>query len=125
LCPENKDAWIGEGIDWLAPTTGETVHRFYNAALGAMGRSSHYYSSNATEIATLLKNGWVDDGVANQIMSGGNVGIYTCYNEALGSAHHYTSSISEWQSLAQHGWALEIDKNGSSGVLSAAMSAKP
>ena len=125
LCNENKDAWIGEGIDWLAPTTGETVHRFYNAALGAMGRSSHYYSSDATEIATLLKNGWVDDGVANQIMSGGNVGIYTCYNEALGSAHHYTSSISEWQSLAQHGWALEIDKNGSSGVLSAAMSAKP
>ena len=125
LCNENKDAWIGEGIDWLAPTTGETVHRFYNAALGAMGRSSHYYSSNATEIATLLKNGWVDDGVANQIMSGGNVGIYTCYNEALGSAHHYTSSISEWRGLEQHGWALEIDKNGSSGVLSAAMSAKP
>jgi C1A family cysteine protease len=125
LCNENKDVWIGEGIDWLAPKTGVAVHRFYNEALGAMGRSSHYYSSNQTEIATLLENGWKDDGVANQIKSGGSVGIYTCYNEDLGSAHHYTSSKSEWLNLEKYGWDIERTKNGNNGVLSASLSAKP
>ena len=85
--------WIGEGIDWLAPSSSSTVvHRLYNAALGAMYRSSHYYTSDKNEINRLIKKyGWVDDGTTKQFYSGGSTPIYTCYNEALGSAHHYTS----------------------------------
>ncbi len=112
----NEDNWIGEGIDWLAPESSSstvTVHRLYNEGLGAMGHSSHYYSSDITEIANLIANhGWIDDGVANQFESGGDTAIYTCYNEALNSAHHYTSSKDEWEGLSAHGWTLEEDKNG-------------
>lgn len=125
-----QDFWIGEGIDWFAEATPQvadasTVRRLYNKDLGAMGRSSHYYSKDASEIATLLKNGWVDDGAANYIQSGGSVPIWTCYNEGLGSAHHYTSNKSEWQSLSSYGWHLETDKNSTTGVFQAVMSAKP
>ena len=130
LCAEGKDVWIGEGIDWFAEVTPQTadantIRRFYNAGLGALGHSSHYYSNNEAEIATLLQNGWVDDGADNYIQSGGNEAIWTCYNEALRSAHHYTSSKTEWEGLEIHGWALEKDKNGTTGVFKAVMSAKP
>ena len=123
LSKTDSDAWIGEGINWFAPATGTTVHRLYNAALGAMGRSSHYYTADQTEIANLLTQGWTDDGAENQFMSGGDISIWTCYNEDLGSAHHYTSSETEWKGLAAHGWALEEDKNGTQGVFKALMSA--
>ena len=107
----NQDYWIGEGISWLAPTTGTTVERYYNAGLGAQGHSSHYYSSDAAEIANLKAAGWTYDSGCD-LISGGSTPIYTCYNEALGSAHHYTSSKTEWESLEANGWALERDKNG-------------
>ena len=116
LCETDSDAWIGEGISWFAPKEGagtSQVYRLYNAGLGALGHSSHYYTSDLTEKANLENNsGWTDDGTVNGFLSGGSTAIYTCYNEALGSAHHYTSSKSEWQGLDQHGWALEQDKNG-------------
>ncbi len=120
LCKKRQDSWIGEGIDWLAPTTTDNtkvVHRLYNDGLGRLGNSSHYYTSDEVEIARLIaNNGWSDDGESVQYRSGGSTAIYTCYNEALKSAHHYTSSLSEWQGLKVHGWALEEDKNGSAGV---------
>ncbi len=116
----DQDFWVGEGIDWLAPTSStstSTVHRLYNEALGEMGHSSHYYTADLAEIANLVANhGWVDDGVDNQFESGGTTAIYTCYNELLASAHHYTSSKSEWSGLAAHGWDLEEDKNGTNPV---------
>lgn len=129
LRKQNKDFWIGEGIDWLAPvaTTGnKTVHRLYNAALGAMTRSSHYYTADTTEMNNLIKNyGWVDDGTSYQFLSGGLTGttnpIYTAYNEALGSAHHYMASKTEWTGLKQHGWDLEESKNGTNGVFQCIM----
>ena len=111
-----QDFWVGEGINWLAPTTGNTVHRLYNKGLGSLGKSSHYYTADATEIAKLLKNGWKDDGASYQFKSGGAVAIYTCYNEALGSAHHYTSSKTEWLNLKNNGWDIETTKNGKIGV---------
>ncbi len=127
-CKIDKDYWIGEGINWFAPSSQvsgtSTVRRLYNPALGAMGHSSHYYTSDQTEIDTLISQyGWQDDGVANQFISGGDVSIWTCYNEQLGSAHHYTSSKSEWEGLAAHGWDLETVKNGTTGVFKASMSA--
>ena len=116
----DQEYWIGEGIDWLAPATEtntKVVHRLYNAALGAMGHTSHYYSADEAEIADLCANWcWTDDGADNQFRSGGTTAIYTCYNEALGSAHHYTSSKAEWSGLEAHGWALEQDKNGTDPV---------
>ena len=121
LSKSDSDAWIGEGISWLAPESGEQVYRFYNAGLGSMGHSSHYYSKDATEIANLEKSGWTNDGAVNGFMSGGSTAIWTCYNEGLGSAHHYTSSKSEWSGLNQHGWALEEDKNGTNGVFQGAL----
>ena len=125
LCKNNKDFWIGEGIDWLAPTTTTgtmTVHRLYNAGLGKLGRSSHYYTANTTEMNNLIKyNGWKDDGASYRFQSGGTAAIYTCYNENLGSAHHYTANKSEWEGLAKHGWDLEKSKNGTSGVFQCLM----
>ena len=116
-----KDNWIGEGIDWLAPSKNSTstsssstttVKRLYNAALGAMFRSSHYYTSDESEIKDLTTNyGWVLDDDANFFESGGSVPVYTAYSELLGSAHHYTSSWSEWRGL-DAGWDKEDYKNG-------------
>lgn len=120
LCKTDADAWIGEGISWLAPKEGTgtaQVYRLYNSGLGSLGHSSHYYTSDETEKTSLISQyGWADDGTINGFLSGGTTAIYTCYNEALGSAHHYTSSKSEWQGLDQHGWALEEDKNGTNPV---------
>ncbi len=119
-CRANKDFWIGEGIAWLAPTTTtgtQLVHRLYNKGLGALARSSHYYSSDTNEISDLVKkHGWKDEGASYQFRSGGSTPIYTCYNEALRSAHHYTSSKTEWQGLKAHGWDLEEKKNSTTGV---------
>ncbi len=117
----DQDYWIGEGISWLAPAASSTstaqVYRLYNAGLGALGHSSHYYTSDEAEKTSLVSQyGWADDGTINGFLSGGTTAIYTCYNEALGSAHHYTSSKTEWQGLDQHGWALEQDKNGTNPV---------
>ena len=124
-CDNNEDYWIGEGIDWFAPTTGKQVYRLYNPDLGAQARSSHYYTSDEAEIAELTtKFGWVQESIEFGFMSGGDVPIWTCYNEGLGSAHHYTSSKTEWEGLAQHGWQLEQDKNLETGVFQAALSAK-
>ncbi len=130
-CKKDADFWIGEGIDWFAPATStSTVTRLYNPALGAMGRTSHYYTSDANEIKELTtKYGWKDEASDGKTFaSGGSIPIYTCYNEALGSAHHYTSSKTEWQGLKKHGWNLEESKsikNGKTvGVFQALMSAK-
>ena len=122
----DTDFWIGEGINWFAPKTGtSTVTRLYNPTLGALGRTSHYYTSDESEIKELTtKHGWVDESRDGKTFaSGGDIPIWTCYNEALGSAHHYTSSESEWKNLSNHGWDLEKSKNRSSGVFKAAMSA--
>jgi uncharacterized repeat protein (TIGR02543 family) len=111
LLEQGQDYWIGEGIEWLAPTTGATVKRLYNAGLGSMSKSSHYYTSDETEIASLKTMGWVEDTETNWFLSGGTASIYTSYSEALGSAHLYTSSWDEWRSL-DGGWDKEDAKNG-------------
>lgn len=129
---EGSDYWIGEGIDWLAPRSGKTVKRLYNAQLGAMAKTSHYYTSDTSEITNLINNyGWVEDTSENWFMSAvdstTSVPIYTAYSEALGSAHHYTSAWDEWRGL-DGGWDKEDAKNGLSkdgasatGVISATM----
>lgn len=123
---QDVDFWIGEGINWFAPNSStSTVKRLYNPTLGEMGRTSHYYTSDDTEIENLTANyGWQDESIQGQVFaSGGDIPIWTCYNEALGSAHHYTSSKTEWSGLAFHGWDLEETKNGATGAFSAALSA--
>ena len=112
-CKANTDAWIPEGIDWLAPVSGTTVYRLYNPTLGAMARSSHYYTTSETERANLKASaGWLDDFNGTAVFySGGDKAIFTMYNEALGSAHHLTSSLTEYKGLVQHGWDIESDKS--------------
>ena len=136
-CEGDKDFWIGEGVDWLAPKTYDSkttakVYRLYNPALGAMGSSSHYYTSNESEVKSLTsKYGWKKETqfsggyVFLSDKSSGATPIWTCYNEALRSAHHYTSDKNEWTGLSKHGWDLEKKKNGTTGVFAAVMSAKP
>ena len=122
----DTDFWLGEGINWFAPKESlTTVTRLYNPDLGAMGRTSHYYTTNPDEIAELTgKYGWIDESTQGKcFFSGGDIPIWTCYNEALGSAHHYTSSKTEWSGLNVHGWDLEESKNGSNGVFQATLSA--
>ena len=123
----NKEYWVAEGIDWLAPTatTGnKAVYRLYNPGLGALRRSSHYYTTDAKEAANLVKKwGWkYDFGGKAAYLSGGSQAVYTCYNEKLGSAHHYTSSFSEYQSLKKHDWDLEEWKNKKNGKWTGFMS---
>jgi hypothetical protein len=116
---EDKDYWIGEGVAWLAPSSGTTVQRLYNEGLGAKGHSSHYYTADTAEIESLKTQGWVVDNGGQEFSSGGTNPIWTCYNEALGSAHHYTSSLTEWEGLSAHGWDLEVSKNGDNGAFQA------
>lgn len=134
---KDMDNWIGEGIDWFSPksysaSTTKKVYRLYNAGLGKQGKSSHYYTSDETEVNNLVKtSGWKKE----TQFSGGYVflsdttstavPIWTCYNEALNSSHHYTSSKSEWEGLAKAGWNLEKKKNGTTGVFAAVLGAKP
>lgn len=133
LCLQGNDFWIPEGIDWFAyysqNSNSSPVYRLYNAGLGSLGRNSHYYTSDLNEAFDLTTNsGWTYDtfdGGNLCFYTGGDIGIYTCYNEALGSAHHYTSSKSEWESLSAHGWNLERDKNDNgNGFLRGVVSAK-
>ena len=122
----DSDYWIGEGINWFAPKSGDTtVVRLYNPTLGGLGRTSHYYTSDTAEIEELTgKHGWKNESSDGKAFaSGGDIPIWTCYNEALGSAHHYTSSQTEWLGLSKHGWDLERSKNRATGVFKAVLSA--
>lgn len=133
LCTQKQDAWIPEGIDWFAYSAESTetspVYRLYNSSLGSMGKNSHYYTSDKAEADRLVQDsGWTYDsfnGNTTCYLAGGSIGIYTCYNEALGSAHHYTSSKTEWEGLSKHGWDLEQSKNNNgTGFFKAVLSAK-
>ncbi len=131
LCAQKKDAWVPEGVDWLsyASSTSQSkpVYRLYNPALGAMARTSHYYTTDLAEAKNLIaKHGWKYDkfsGSTTAFLSDGSVGVWTCYNEALRSAHHYTSNKTEWTGLSKHGWDLEKTKNGTSGFFKCLSSA--
>lgn len=115
---QGLDYWIGEGIDWFAPSLQSAsnadatrVKRLYNAGLGAQLRSSHYYTSDAAEVQLLTSQyGWVEDPDVNWFTSAGVTPVYTAYSEALLSAHHYTSSWDEWRGL-DAGWDKEDAKN--------------
>lgn len=123
---QGKSNWIKEGVAWNAPTkpaeTQETqtsnvkpVYRLYNAGLGRLGRSSHYYTADTDEIKTLTtkKYGWKNEGVI--FYSGGSVSIYTAYSEKLGSAHLYTATKKEYEGLDK-GWNKEPSKNSKNEV---------
>ena len=107
------DFWKGEGVDWYAPVSGTAVYRLYNPGLGAMFRSSHYYTSDMDEAKNLTYfYGWKwDFNGKPAFYSGGSLPIFTAYSEALGSAHHYTADQAEWQGLDQ-GWDQEGEKSG-------------
>ncbi len=119
LSKSGVDYWVGEGVAWYAPkdtsqSNTRKIYTLYNAALGAMNKTSHYYTCDTSEIKTLTsKYGWKLES-NKTFYSGGDVAIYTAYSEALKSAHLYTADKSEWLSL-DSGWDKEKSKNGSNG----------
>lgn len=48
--------WVVEGHAWTAPTSGTPVHRYFNG-------TTHHYSADPTEMASMAVNGWIDEGV--------------------------------------------------------------
>jgi uncharacterized repeat protein (TIGR02543 family) len=109
--------WQKEGEAWSSPTTGKGVYRLYNAALGALGKMSHHYTTNKEEADDLVENhGWVYDNDKKPIFysaedeSGafeGAAPVYRLYNGGL-SAHHYTMDKSEKDDLVKNnGWTAE------------------
>ena len=109
--------WQKEGEAWSSPTTGKGVYRLYNAALGAMGKMSHHYTTDKAEADKLeAENGWVYDNGGQPIFysaedeSGafeGAAPVYRLYNGGL-SAHHYTMDKSEADGLVKdNGWTAE------------------
>lgn len=125
LYKQKKDFWKPEGIDWMSAVSGKSVYRLYNPALGALGKSSHYYTSDLNEANKLVKSyGWLFDVYGKNgnnttskkastpiFYSAGSSPVFTAYSEALNSAHHYTASQKEWEGLDQ-GWDREGVKNG-------------
>ena len=110
--------WQKEGEAWSSPTSGKGVYRLYNAALGAMAKMSHHYTTDEAEVKLLTdKYGWVADNDGNPIFysaedeSGNALGgaspVYRLYNGGL-SAHHYTLDKDENDKLTtNHGWSGE------------------
>ena len=109
--------WKKEDVAWTTSATGKGVYRLYNAALGAMGKMSHHYTTDKAEADKLVaENGWVYDNGGQPIFysaedeSGAFEGaspVYRLYNDGL-SAHHLTLDQDENDSLIKdHGWTGE------------------
>ena len=110
--------WQKEGEAWSSPTSGKGVYRLYNAALGAVAKMSHHYTTDEAEVKLLTdKYGWVADNDGKPIFysaedESGNAlegasPVYRLYNGGL-SAHHYTLDKDENDKLTtNHGWSGE------------------
>ena len=98
--------WTGEGVCWLAPTTGDAVYRLYNQWSG-----DHHYTTDANEYAALLALGWTDEGIGWYSAGAddeGAVAVYRLYNPyASAFYHHYTTDANENSTLASLGWEKE------------------
>lgn len=80
------------------------VHRMYNKT-----DNDHLVTAGVTEIASLARNGWKDEGVAFYTLPAGaaqGVAIHRLYSEK-GRDHVFTSSDAELRSLTSSGWRDE------------------
>lgn len=94
----------GKKVDDLKPVSnqGGELHRMYNGKLG-----KHHVTVDKSEIASMEKSGWADEGVLYRVPKGGVVPVYRLYNSAL-SDHLHTTDYREAENLTKnHGWEYE------------------
>ncbi len=98
--------------------TKVTMFRLYNKWTG-----EHFYTSNTTEKANLVKLGWTDEGIGWYAPSTSNIEVFRLYNKYVeGGDHHYTSDATERDNLVKAGWSYEgcgwysADKNDDGAV---------
>lgn len=91
----------GEEIDPL-PVDSEVMYRLYNRWTG-----EHLYTASQSERASLVRAGWIDEGVGWVAPREGEP-VWRLYNPYVeGGDHHYTMSREEYEALAKLGWKKE------------------
>ena len=77
------------------------MYRVYNP-----GNGEHFYTSNRSEVISLIGPGWRYEGVAWIAPKKSSQPVYRLYNKNAGD-HHYTTSASEKNMLVSVGWKDE------------------
>lgn len=107
--------WKEGNSKWYAPTSGEAVYRLYNPNVFAPDGTplgDHHYTSDPTEVKTLLAAGWKEGNVvfySSNNDTSDRVPIYGVYNPnaysmGMSGAHHLTLNGNEVSSLLGLGW---------------------
>ena len=79
------------------------MFRLYNPYTG-----EHFYTSNSSEKANLVKIGWKDEGIGWVAPTKSNAPVYRLNNPfSADGDHHYTMSASEKDTLVKAGWQDE------------------
>lgn len=98
--------WTGEGVAWIAPTTGEPVYRLFNPF-----SDDHHYTMSIDEYDKLEALGWRKEGVAWRSASKdatGAIPLHRLFNPyEMTATHLYTASEDEEEKLAGLGWVPE------------------
>ncbi len=77
------------------------MYRVYNP-----GNGEHFYTSNRSEVISLIGPGWRYEGIAWVAPKSSKMPVYRLYNKNAGD-HHYTTSASEKNMLVSVGWKDE------------------
>lgn len=77
------------------------MYRLYNPNSG-----EHFYTSVTNERLTLIRSGWIDEGISWFAPYHSNTPVYRLYNSNVGD-HHYTLDEKEKNSLEKLGWSYE------------------
>ena len=98
--------WTDEGLGWVAPTSGDPVHRLYNPYVPG---GDHHYTLSQAERDTLVAAGWEYEGVGwRSAPADTGVPLYRQYNPfARTGTHNYTTSGEEKAHLVSVGWVDE------------------
>ena len=98
--------WTDEGLGWVAPTSGDPVHRLYNPYVAG---GDHHYTLSAAERDGLVEAGWEYEGVGwRSAPADTGVPLYRQYNPyATTGTHNYTVSKAENDHLVSVGWREE------------------
>jgi hypothetical protein len=106
--PSQSEYWEGwqnryrnELADCLSYLSNISMYRLYNPNSG-----EHFYTSSASEKATLVSAGWHYEGIGWTAPSTSTTPVYRLYNPNAGD-HFYTTSASERDSLVSAGWNYE------------------
>ncbi|MGH1833336.1 trypsin-like peptidase domain-containing protein [Enterococcus gilvus] len=87
--------WISGDLNKI-----KSIFRLYNPNSG-----EHFYTDNGTEVNSLKRAGWKDEGLGWFAPSSGS-NVYRLYNPNAGD-HHYTMNNNEKNNLVKVGWKYE------------------